>query len=99
MVNILLREEVVNLIYWRQLDAVRNSIQACGQAHFSHKQLMNKSCKDIKEMLIEINQPWENLPIYKQRGTACIREDGTWIIDYSMPVLLKEDREYLERLI
>lgn len=93
------KEEVVNLIYWRQLDAVRNSIQACGQAHFSHKQLMNKSCKDIKEMLVEINQPWENLPVFKQRGTCCTREDKQWVTDYSMPMLVKEGREYLEALI
>lgn len=93
------KEEVVNLIYWRQLDAIRNSILMCGQSVFSHKELMNKSCKQVKEMLEEYGLQWENLPIYKQRGTACIREDGTWIVDYSMPVLLKEDREYLERLI
>ena len=93
------REEVVNLIYWRQLDAVRNSIQACGQAYFSHKQLMHKSCKDIKEMLIEIDHPWESLPIFKQRGTCCIRENKQWVTDYSMPILLKDDRDYLERLI
>lgn len=30
------REEVTNLIYWRQLDASRNSIQMVGQAYFSH---------------------------------------------------------------
>lgn len=93
------REEVVNLIYWRQLDAVRNSIQACGQAHFSHKQLMNKSCKDIKEMLEEIDCSWEKLPIFKQRGTCCTRDDRQWVTNYSMPLLVKEGREYLEELI
>ena len=93
------REEVVNLIYWRQLDAVRNSIQSAGQAKFSHKQLMNKSCKMIKEMLEENGTPWENLPVYLQRGTCARREDGEWITDYSMPMLVKEGREYLETLI
>ena len=29
------KEEVCNLIYWRQLDAIRNSIQMVGQAFFS----------------------------------------------------------------
>ena len=38
------KEEVTNLIYWRQLDATRNSIQMVGQANFSHKELQNKSC-------------------------------------------------------
>ena len=93
------KEEVVNLVYWRQLDAVRNSIQALGQSLFSHKQLMHKSCKDIKEMCISSGFPWENLPTHKQRGTCCRREDGEWVTDYAMPLLLKEDRAYLEDLI
>ncbi|MBR6253146.1 MAG: tRNA(His) guanylyltransferase Thg1 family protein [Clostridia bacterium] len=93
------REEVINLIYWRQLDAVRNSIQAAGQAKFSHKQLMGKSCKMIKEMLEENGTPWENFPTYLQRGTCAIREGKEWITDYSMPMLVKEGREYLEALI
>ena len=38
------KEEVTNLIYWRQLDASRNSIQMVGQANFSHKELQNKTC-------------------------------------------------------
>lgn len=36
------REEVTNLIYWRELDAMRNSVQMVGQANFSHKQLNKK---------------------------------------------------------
>ena len=45
------REEVCNYIYWRQLDATRNSIQMVGQSQFSHRELQNKSCYDIQEML------------------------------------------------
>ena len=93
------KEEVTNVVYWRQLDAIRNSIQACGQAEFSHKELMYKTCKDIKEMLEKIGKPWDNLPIYKQRGTCCCREGREWVTDYSMPLLVKEGREYLETLI
>lgn len=93
------KEEVTNLIYWRQLDAMRNSVLACGQALFSHKQIMNKSCNQIKEMMAEAGKPWENIPIYKQRGTACRRENNNWVTDYSMPILLKEGREYIESLL
>ena len=46
------KEEVTNLICWRQLDATRNSIQMVGQANFSHKQLQHKSCNDIQNMLL-----------------------------------------------
>ena len=41
------KEEVTNYIYWRQLDASRNSVQMVGQANFSHKELKNKSCNNI----------------------------------------------------
>lgn len=68
------KEEVTNSIYWRQLDATRNSIQMVGQASFSHKELQNKSCNDIQDMLMTqkgIN--WNDLPLYQKRGSCCIR--------------------------
>ena len=68
------KEEVANLIYWRQLDAMRNSIQMVGQANFSHKELQGKSCENIKEMLAEKGIFYESdFPIYLQRGSACHR--------------------------
>ena len=81
------KEEVTNLIYWRQLDAIRNSIQMVGQANFSHKELQNKSCNDIQDMLYKqkgIN--WNDYPIVCKRGTAVIkkivaREEKSFIDD------------------
>ena len=70
------KEEVTNLIYWRQLDATRNSIQMVGQANFSHKELQNKSCNMIQDMLLtqrDIN--WNNLPTHQKRGSCCIKEE------------------------
>ena len=75
------KEEVTNCIYWRQLDASRNSIQMVGQAYFSHKELQNKSCNDIQDMLMEqkgIN--WNNFPTYQKRGTCVIKSDETEVI-------------------
>ena len=75
------KEEVTNLIYWRQLDATRNSIQMVGQANFSHKELQNKSCNDIQDMLHEqkgIN--WNDYPTVCKRGAACIKNRK--IIEY-----------------
>ena len=46
------KEEVTNLVYWRQLDATRNSIQMVGQANFSQTELNGKSCNEIQDMLI-----------------------------------------------
>ena len=69
------KEEVTNYVYWRQLDATRNSIQMVGQANFSHKELQNKSCSDIQDMLVTqkgIN--WNDLPTYQKRGSCCIKK-------------------------
>lgn len=68
------KEEVTNYFYWRQLDASRNSIQMVGQANFSHKDLQNKSCNDIQDMLMTqkgIN--WNDLPTYQKRGSCVVR--------------------------
>lgn len=68
------KEEVTNNFYWRQLDASRNSIQMVGQANFSHKELQNKSCNDIQDMLMTqkgIN--WNDYPTYQKRGSCCVR--------------------------
>ena len=68
------KEEVTNLIYWRQLDATRNSIQMVGQANFSHDELQNKTCDMIQDMLMtKYGINWNNFTIPCKRGTACIR--------------------------
>jgi tRNA(His) 5'-end guanylyltransferase len=72
------KEEVTNLIYWRQLDATRNSIQMVGQANFSHKELHGKSCNDIQDMLFTqkgIN--WNDYPTHMKRGTCVIKDNTT----------------------
>ena len=104
------KEEVTNCIYWRQLDATRNSIQMMGQANFSHNELQNKTGNMIQDMLMaEKGINWNDLPAYLKRGTAvikevCLAEDGEalrtyWKIDLDMPQLKGDDRWYLERLI
>ena len=75
-VFVLPEDEVCNCLIWRQQDAIRNSIQMMGQAHFSHKELMNKSCEDVKHMLAEKNIKWESLPLHYQRG-SCVKKELT----------------------
>lgn len=68
------KEEVTNLIYWRQLDATRNSIQMVGQACFSHAELKDKTCNDIQDMLMtQCGINWNDFTIPCKRGTACIK--------------------------
>ena len=107
------KEEVTNLVYWRQLDATRNSIQMVGQANFSHKELQGKSCNDIQDMLFTqkgIN--WNDYPTYMKRGSCVVKkwdetrdELGTpvvrqkWTIDLDIPIFKEEGRKYVEQLI
>ena len=75
------KEEVTNLIYWRQLDASRNSIQMVGQANFSHNELQNKSCNDIQDMLmLQKNINWNDFPTYQKRGSCVVKSDEKEII-------------------
>lgn len=72
------KEEVANLIYWRQLDATRNSIQMVGQSNFSHKELHGKSCNMIQDMLLtqkDIN--WNDFETHKKRGSCCVKSNTT----------------------
>ena len=106
------KEEVVNYFYWRQLDAMRNSVQMVGQANFSSKELDHKTCENIKEMLLsQKNINWNDLPIWQQRGTCCYRygdgrfENGEWktkrkwMIDSHPPIFKNEGRMYIESIM
>lgn len=69
------KEEVTNCIYWRQIDAIRNSIQMIGQANFSHRELMNKTCNQIQDMLMtQKNIVWDDLPTTYKRGSCCVKK-------------------------
>lgn len=109
------KEEVTNLIFWRQLDAARNSVQMVGQAYFSHKELQNKSCSDIQDMLMEkYNINWNDFPTTQKRGSCAVRmtiqnpnvdpKDGAyprdvWCIDNEIPQFKGEGRDYIEKRI
>ena len=109
------KDEVANLIYWRQLDAIRNSVQMVGQANFSHKELHSKTCNDIRGMLMSQKDiDWSKLPIHQQRGSCCIKrllqngnveiKDGVytrlkWVIDTEIPLFKDNGREYIEKTI
>ena len=109
------KEEVTNCVYWRQLDASRNSIQMVGQANFSHKELHCKTCNDIQDMLmLQKNINWNDFPTHQKRGTCVIKSDeygepnelgdvaigdSRWIIDKEIPIFKGDGREYIEKLI
>ena len=89
-------DEVCNVVYWRQVDAIRNSIQAVGQANFSAKELFKKSTSNIKEMLKQMESPidWDNdIPVFLQRGSACHKVKKYEMSDKTidgLPVLMEK---------
>jgi tRNA(His) 5'-end guanylyltransferase len=76
------KEEVCNCLIWRQQDATRNSIEAVGQANFSHHELHKKTCNMIQEMLWSqrgIN--WNDFPTELKRGSCCVKQQFEETID------------------
>lgn len=108
------KEEVCNYFLWRQNDCVRNSIQMVAQANFSHKQLQNKSCDELQEMLWqEKNINWNDFETVKKRGSCCTKTGKhtvvdmktgeqkdrlVWEIDKDIPIFT-QDRNYIERFV
>ena len=108
------KEEVCNYFLWRQMDCTRNSIQMVARANFSHKQLQNKSCDELQEMLWqEKNINWNDFETVKKRGSCCTKtgkravvdkktgeqkERLTWEIDKEIPIFT-QDKNYIERFV
>ena len=75
------KEEVTNCVLWRIKDCVRNSIQALGQAHFSHKELHKKSTEDIITMVKEkTGILWNNLPLSQKYGSFCVKSTNGFTV-------------------
>lgn len=94
------KEEVANMIYWRQHDAINNSISMVAQYYFTTKELHGKSSTDKIQMLIdEQGIDWNNFPIEQQRGSACIKTEYGWEVEHEMPIIKGDDRLYVESVI
>ena len=113
------QDEVTNFFYWRQQEAIRNSIQMVGQANFSHTELQHKFCEDIKQMLRDKSEatggtikPWEDYPMFLQRGTCIIKNEEVldqddpeiykrfyWDVDENVPIFKGDGRNYINKLV
>ena len=93
------KEEVTNCFIWRQQDATRNAIQMLGQAHFTHKELQNKSSSDIQDMLmLQKGINFNDMPVEFKRGICCFKTVNGWSLDKDIPIFT-QNREYVERFI
>ncbi len=104
---VLPKEEVCNYFIWRQQDATRNAIQMVGQANFSQKQLNQKTCNQIQEMLFsEKGINFNDFSVSEKRGTCIIKEyfirfeamRSKWVVDENIPIFT-QDRNYIEQYL
>lgn len=65
---------------WREDDAIKNSISAAAQAHFSPKALHGKHSQDKLTMLRDRGISWEELPDVFKRGAFFRRRPQTIIL-------------------
>jgi tRNA(His) 5'-end guanylyltransferase len=100
------KEDVANILWWRQTDAIRNSIQSLARALYSHKECNNKNVQAMKEMIKEKGQDWDRLPLSLQRGRAIFRQiylkdsavRGRWVVDNNIPLLYQEPNYIIQHL-
>jgi tRNA(His) 5'-end guanylyltransferase len=91
------KDEVANYIYWRQSDAMRNSVSMAARAQFSHKQCDHKNQTQLKEMLLnECGINWNDYATHYKWGVCWTKADG---INYDMPLIKGEDRKSVEDLV
>lgn len=81
--------ELTNYLVWRQADAVRNSIQSCAQARYSHSELHGWSCQQlIERMKTEKGFDWNTANPWIKQGSVVYDETVT-------SPLFKEDRKFV----
>lgn len=94
------KEEVTNLIFWRQQDASKNSVSMAARAYFSHSEVHEKTSSQMQEMLFSVHGiNWNDYPTDCKRGACCIKGEKGWEIDKEIPIFKGENRAYIENRI
>ena len=81
-------EEAANVLLWRELDAVKNSITMAASVHYGEHQLEGKTSKERQELLFARGINWNDYPARFKRGSYVQRR----------PVLTRYATEELTRL-
>ncbi len=91
------KEEVCNYFIWRQQDWIKNSVQMLARTVFSHKQLHEKSCASMLNMLEEKGLFWDKLESKWKNGTFIRKIGGNWLP--STVIQFTKNREEIENLL
>lgn len=104
---ILPKEEVCNYFIWRQQDASKNSIQMVARSIYPHKELQNKNCDELQEIMFQDKQVnWNDFDAVYKRGTCIVKKQfktngvvrSKWIVDKEIPIFTQE-RNYIDELV
>ena len=64
------KQDAVAQLLWRELDATKNSISMLAQSLFPHNQLQNLDGNKMQhKMMLEKDVNWNDLDVWKKRGT------------------------------
>jgi len=75
--NVPNKQEAVNTLIWRELDATKNSISMACRSVYSHKAMMNKGRQEQMDMLMAKGINWNEYPDFFKRGTYFTRTQVT----------------------
>jgi len=85
-------EEAVNVFYWREKDATKNSITMAASEFYSHNFLMGKNGSEKQELLFQKGINWsEDYCTHFKRGTYIQRKIKTGILSKEEQYLLPEN--------
>lgn len=88
------QDDVTNYFIWRQIDATRNATQFAGREYYSHKEMNNKNCNEIQEMLFQKGINFDKYPTIRKRGFCVVNN----IVDTEIPIFTK-DRNYIDQFV
>lgn len=69
-----LQVEVFNTLLWRQIDAMKNSVQMVARHFLGPNKIHGLNVEQLKAELTKIKKPWEDCPVGFQQGRIIVKE-------------------------
>jgi tRNA(His) guanylyltransferase len=71
--NVPSRAVAKDVVFWRETDAINNSVVGFAQSHFTKDELHCVPQRDMRQMLSDKGVPWGALPVAQKFGTGIAR--------------------------
>lgn len=89
-------QEAINAVYWRAIDAKRNSVSSAFRWNHGHKEMMNKAVPEMLAYMQEHNTPWESYSVRHRFGTYIIPNLVSKVLDEGTRLKIPEHKRPLE---